>query len=226
MVQSSVIMSPIRPQTDTPGPPRREPETLVDLAAAAAQGDRRAFESIHRRLSGGLFRLFMERTNRRTEVAEDLTQRTWLATWETLQKGRYDPSKSAITTFVYAIGYKMWLQHLRSAGRPETLVPEIIEGAGTTVDDPAFASRMTELLDAVRTCLKEDDENPVLTEEERGIVRASAAGASDRDLAKQLRIAASTLNARKQGAFEKIRRFLAQRGHRPDSSERGDYLGE
>ena len=223
MVQSSLIMSPPRHQTN---PPKREPDTLVELAAAAAKGDRGAFESIHRRLSGGLFRLFMERTNRRADLAEDLAQRTWLATWETLQKGRYDPSKSAITTFVYAIGYKMWLQHLRSAGRPETLVPDVIEGAGTKADDPAFVSRMAELLDAVRTCLKEDDESPVLTEEERGIVRASAAGASDRDLAKQLRIAASTLNARKQGAFEKIRRFLAQRGHRPDSSERGDYLGE
>ncbi len=217
MVQSPIIMPEPRPPIQAPP---REPDTLVALAAAAARGDRRAFEAIHRRLSPGLQRLFMERVNRRSELADDLSQRTWLATWEALQKGRYDPAKSAITTFVYAVGYKLYLQHLRSAGRSEVLAPDAFERAGASSDDPASVGAAAELIDAVRTCLKDHDDNPVLTEEERGLVRASASGASDRDLAKQLRIAASTLNARKQAAFEKIRRFLAQRGHRPSSPER------
>ncbi len=199
---------------------KRELDSMADLAIAAAQGDHSAFEAIHRRLSGGLHRLFMERSAGRTEVAEDLNQRTWLAVWDSLQKGRYDPSRSAITTFVYAVGYKMWLQYLRTASRPEMLVPDIFEGSRPELATPEYEAGVAELLTAVRQCLKNDGEESVLSEEERGIIRASAAGSSDRDIAKQLRIAASTLNARKQAAIDKIRRFLAGGGHRQHSDER------
>lgn len=200
-------------------PVKRELDAMVDLAAAAAKGDRGAFEAIHKRLAGGLHRLFMDRANGKYEVADDLGQRTWLAVWDSLQRGRYDPSRSAITTFVYAVGYKMWLQYLRTASRPETLVSDVHERAGDELNTPEFETGMAELLQAVRTCLKNENDNPVLTEEERGIVRASAAGASDRDIAKQLGVAASTLNARKQAAFDKIRRYLAGKGHRSEKTE-------
>ncbi|MBS0198336.1 MAG: RNA polymerase sigma factor [Planctomycetes bacterium] len=211
---------PATPPLQPSNPERREGETLVQLAAAAAKGDRQAFEAIHRRLSGGLYRLFMDRTNGRVEVVEDLCQRTWLAVWESLQAGRYDPSRSAMTTFVYAVGYKLWLQQLRTFARPETLVPDVADRSDVSDGDPQDAAGLAELLQNVRECLKASGPEPLLTEEERGIVRASAAGASDRDLARQLNIAASTLNARKQSAFQKIRRYLAKKGHRVDSIER------
>lgn len=199
----------------------RDGTPLAELAAAAAQGDRRAFDQIHHRLTGGLHKLFMERTGNRVDAANDLCQRTWLAVWESLQSGRYDPARSAITTFIYAVGYKLWLQHLRTTGRPEAEAAMFAErSASREQEDPEQAARTAELLEHVRKCLRNDPRNPILTEEERGIVRASAAGASDRDLARQLRIAASTLNARKQSAFEKIRRFLAQKGFRSESDER------
>jgi RNA polymerase sigma factor (sigma-70 family) len=201
-------------------PNRREQDSMADLAAAAAAGDRGAFEAIHRRLSGGIHRLFLDRAAGKPEVADDLSQRTWLAAWDSLQKGRYDPARAAITTFVYAIGYKMWLQHLRTVSRPETLVPDVFDGAAADLQTPEYESHAAELLTAVRNCLKNQGDDSVLTEEERGIIRASAAGTSDRDIAKQLKIAASTLNARKQSAIEKIRRFLAGLGHRGHSTER------
>lgn len=200
--------------------PARVQDSMADLAAAAANGDRGSFDAIYKRLSGGMFRLFMQRTNQRKEVAEDLSQRTWLGVWDALRQGRYDPRKSAITTFVYAVGYKIWLQHLRTASRPEFSADHVDMGGGVEVGNPQFESNASELLEAVRTCLKADVESPILTEEERGIVRASAGGASDREIAKQLNIAASTLNARKQAAFEKIRRVLASWGHRGERPER------
>lgn len=200
--------------------PGREQDSMADLAAAAAKGDRKAFESIHRRLGPSIHRMLLERAAGRADVADDLSQRTWLAAWESLRKGRYDPERAAITTFVYAISYKMWLQYLRTASRPERLVPDVFESAGFDESTPDYEAQAAELLTAVRQCLRNQGDDSVLTEEERGIIRASAAGSSDRDIAKQLKIAASTLNARKQGAIEKIRRFLAGIGHRSELSER------
>lgn len=208
------------PATGRPAKLPHTPDSLADLAALAAKGDRGAFESIHRRLSPGIHRLFMERAAGRQELADDLSQRTWLASWDSLQKGRYDPARSAITTFIYAVAYKMWLQWLRTASRPEQLVPDVFEGAAPDASSPDFEVAASELLTAVRRCLRDEGDAAVLTDEERGIMRATASGASDREIAKDLKVAASTLNARKQAAFEKIRRFLAGLGHRGESPER------
>lgn len=81
--------------------------SLADLAAAAAQGNAAAFEALHKRLSGGLRKLFVERSGGRSDVADDLIQRTWVGVWQALRSGRYDPARSAISTFVYAVGHNM-----------------------------------------------------------------------------------------------------------------------
>jgi RNA polymerase sigma factor (sigma-70 family) len=202
-------------------PPRREHETLAELAKAAGGGDRAAFEAIHRRLAGGLYKQLLERLGGRRDIADDLSQRTWLGVWQSLQLGRYDPAKSAMTTFVYAVGYKIWLQHLRTASRTEQ-GESALAGLTDAALDPENEAALAELLEDVRSCLKEEGPQTVLSAEERGIVRASAQGASDRELARQLNVAVSTLNARKQAALEKIRRFLAQRGHRTKRGERDE----
>lgn len=221
-----VAVQSTRRMSATPvNPPRREHETLADLAKAAGAGDRTAFEAIHRRLSGGLYRQFLERVNGRRDLADDLSQRTWLGVWQSLQLGRYDPAKSAMTTFVYAVGYKIWLQHLRSASRGE-YGESAMAGLVDSAPNPENEATLAELLEDVRSCLKEGDDGGVLTADERGLVRASAQGASDRELARQMNVAVSTLNARKQAALEKLRRFLAQKGHRTKEGERGGTGGE
>lgn len=196
-------------------------ESLAALGGLASRGDRVAFEAIHRRLAGGLMRMLWGRVGGRTEVVDDLSQRTWLAVWEAFVKGRYDPSKSAVTTFVYAVGYKMWLQSLRTAGRGERLSGEIEEVAGSRVGSEGYDGELSEVIETVRVCLRDAGDSSVLTEEERGIVRATAGGASDREIARELQIAASTLNARKQVALGKIRRFLALKGFRDERTEQG-----
>src|SRR5215470_7244498 len=78
---------------------------LPELAAAAMSGNEAAFEQIHRRLSGGLIRFFLTRTRGQASVAEELAQTTWVHLWRSLRDRRYDPARSAISTFVYAIGH-------------------------------------------------------------------------------------------------------------------------
>src|SRR5207249_225931 len=97
------------PHQPTPSPGDPSP-TLRDLSAAASRGDRAAFEQIHRRLGGGVRRLLLARVGNRPELADELAQRTWVAAWEALRAGRYDPSRAEFSTFIYAVAYKTWLR--------------------------------------------------------------------------------------------------------------------
>ena len=193
--------------------------SLAQLAAAAASGDRASFESLHRRLSGGLRKIFLERSGNRADVADDLIQRTWVGVWQALSSGRYDPTRSAISTFVYAVAHKMWLQHLRARPGPRDPIPA---EALPVFDQPA--AELSEVLDAIRAALAGTAGD--LSIEERAVLRLCGSGASDRDLAARLSISPSTANARKRAAFEKLRRHLASLGHRPEAAERLGLKGE
>jgi FixJ family two-component response regulator len=86
------------------------------------------------------------------------------------------------------------------------------------LDDLALA----ELLDAVRQCLSAAGTANSLTDIERHIVQQVVQGATDRSLAAALGLAPSTVNARKQSAYAKLRRCLAAKGHRQMTRERNE----
>jgi RNA polymerase sigma factor (sigma-70 family) len=201
-----------------PSPEPRPGDPFWGLCSAALGGDQHAFAELHDRLSSGLRNLFMRRTGGREDLADDLTQRTWAGFWKSATEGKYDPSRAAVSTFLYAVGSKIWLQHLRSSRRAERrhaeYIPAIGGGGG---EQPADELNAAELLEAVRAALRDPG---VLTPEERSIVEASASGESDRTLARKLGIAPSTLNTRKRAAHEKLRKHLSRRGHRADPGER------
>jgi RNA polymerase sigma factor (sigma-70 family) len=213
----------MRDQTTTgPGGDR----SLAELCAAAAGGDRAAFDAIHQRLAGGVRKLFLDRTSGRSDTAEELCQRTWVGVWQSLSRGKYDPSRAAISTFVYAVASKVWLQHLRGMRRGAAGPVDAIEGVFGGGDDPADAVHAAELIQAIRDCLAAPSGEGGLTEDERWFAQAAAGGASDRELARRLSVSPSTANARKRAVLEKVRRFLAQRGHRPETTERTAKIRE
>ena len=127
--------------------PKRD-QSLQHLTLRAAQGDQEAFAALHQRLGGGLHRLFMERTGGRTELADDFCQKTWVAVWQALEGGKYDPERAAISTFVYAVGYRVWLQHMRSAGRARAHLDAAAPGMAALglSEDPAAGSRLAEMI--------------------------------------------------------------------------------
>lgn len=196
-----------------------EDRSLSDLASSAAGGDRDAVEALHRRLEPGLRRLFLKRTAGREEIADDLCQRTWAACWRALALGKYDPRRSAFSTYLYAIGSRVWLEHLRQSGRAEPVSELTSYEADLAGEDPAAQARLAEVIHLVRESLagREGD----LPEEDRWILREVGAGATDRDLARRIGVAPSTINARKRQALERLRRLLASRGVRGDSPEQG-----
>lgn len=195
-------------------------QSLQHLTLRAASGDKEAFAALHHRLGGGLFRLFMDRTGGRSELADDFSQKTWVAVWQALQAGKYDPDRAAISTFIYAVGYRVWLQHMRTAGRANAHLSAAAPGMSRLgmSEDPAAQTKLAELIQAVRNCLKDEASDCGLTDEERWILRASSSGVTDRELASRLGVAASTANARKKVAYDKIRRYLENQGHRTDSA--------
>jgi RNA polymerase sigma factor (sigma-70 family) len=193
--------------------------SLSDLASDAARGDRGAVESLHRRLDPGLRRLFLARTGGREELAEDLCQRAWAACWRAVAGRKYEPARAAFSTYLYAIASRIWLEYLRKSGRGLSTEELTEYEADQLASSPAAEARLAEAIDLVRECLR--GEAGGLSEEERWILRESAMGASDRDLARRMGVAPSTMNTRKRQALERLRRFLAGRGPRGDSAEHG-----
>jgi len=199
---------------DEPGS-RVPDEAVQKWVWAATNGDEGGFERIYNRFGHGLVRFFMKRTSGSPDVSEELAQKTWVLVWRALQAGRYDPARAAISTFVYAVGQNVWLQHRRSAvGLPAALgdFDDLAEYVTPTTDDPAGEMAAAELLDAMREAIVGESHEQALTGDERAVVRGLEAGQSERALAERLGVAASTIHAKKVSAFEKLRRFLQRRG--------------
>ena len=198
-----------------PNLPERAPGRPSAQPGADPEADRAQafFHEQHARLAPGLRRLFIDRTAGRQDLAEELAQRAWALAWRALAAGKYDPARAAFSTFVYAIAQNVWLQHLRSSGQKQNNLTPLADDPSTSTLLPEDTAKLAEVVHLLRLVLR--GELPAqLSEEERWIVRAIADGETDRSLAAKLRLSPSTANARKNSAFDKLRRFLASKGHR------------
>lgn len=216
-------------QPPPPTDPAAHLRALAEACSASRGEDRAAFTELHDRLGPAIRAFFARRVRpgRAAESVDDLCQRVWIGLYEAFAHGRYDPARSSITTFTYAIAAKTWLRHLRKTTQLGAASIEsggdagmdYLQSAGFS-DEPDSEAADAELLEAVRRCLRERGAPGSLTDEEHAIVVAAAGGASDRTLAERFGLAASTINAKKQSAWEKLRRSLARLGHRVESTER------
>lgn len=200
------------------------PPTVDDLALHAMDGDEAAFEELHRRLGGGLRGFFQKRVGSDSDLIEELSQSTWVEVWRSLDGRRFDPNRARITTFIYAIGYKMVLRHARAARRGRATAP--LDDCDALMETwlrelPEDALHGSELIDAVRDCLRRTDTPFSLSHEEREAVIGAARDETERALARRLGVAASTVNARKKAAYAKLRQCLTRKGFTADSVERG-----
>lgn len=199
------------------------PDTpLAELCARAARGEERAFEQLHQRLSGGLRQFFAQRGCDDAALRDELVQRTWIAVWTAIREGRYDPARSAITTFAYGTALNLWLQQLRPRQGAGPLPDDDVRELGLFgTHDPATFARSCELLEAVRVCVRARNTPYELDEVEREIAEALSHGVSERQVAQQLGLAPSTINVRKRSAMQKLRMCLRAKGFSDGPSERG-----
>lgn len=205
------------PTIDGASDPRGD---LAPFARRAAAGDAAAFEVLFRRLGPAIRRMLLSRVRGDEHRADDLSQRTWAGLWRAFQTGNYDPSRSAITTYVYAVAYRTWLHDVRQstsgARGAEMGLADLDPLVQTTPTDAA--AHLAGAVDAVRAALAGSEVD--LGDDERDVLRGIAAGESDRAIARRLGLAASTVNVRKQSALSKLRRILARKGYRGESAER------
>lgn len=203
-----------RPQQNPESTGANSPGPGASGSADVAAAQHAFFQQQHERLSPGLRRMFLDRTAGRQDLSDELAQRAWALAWKALAAGKYDSERAAFSTFVYAVAQNVWLQHLRSSGQRQNNVASLPDDASpVSLEQPEDTARLAEVVDLLRRVLR--GEVPAqLSDEERWIVRAVADGETDRGLAAKLRLSPSTANARKNAAFDKLRRFLSSKGHR------------
>ncbi|MFO0856445.1 MAG: RNA polymerase sigma factor [Phycisphaerales bacterium] len=203
-------------QTDAKNPRDDARAAIAKLAKSAASGDETAFSALAHQLRPAYTVFFRERCQNKMDLVDDLTQKSLLGLWQALKGGRYDPTRSAITTFAYAVGHKVWLQHMRATGRRDAAVDRYtrLVAVSRTAPENEDSDSMAHgaVLDALRSALSTPDTAAQLTDDERWLLRAWAGGESDRVLAKKMGIAASNVNVRKQRAYAKLKGYLVQLG--------------
>ena len=104
-----------------------------ELVAAARRGDMRAFERLYRLHSSRVYGLCMRMT-RRSDVAEDCVQLTFVRAWRNLQgfEGR-----SAFGTWLHRIAVNEVLTHVRNHGTRSESDEEAVTQSESDVDGPA-----------------------------------------------------------------------------------------
>ncbi len=186
---------------------------------AGLEPERAFVAEAHARFGAGLRRFFQLRvgsfrgdSGRDLALIEELCQQTWGECWKCVRERKYDPSRAALSTFLYAIASNVWLRHRRHSIRQGER-PGDADAALSLIGaeaDPARTVAFSELLEAVLR--RVSGEEGGLSAEDRTVLVALARGASDRDLAEQLRVAPSTAHARRRAALGRLRRALAEMG--------------
>ena len=211
-----------------PPPPNNSADPLRTLASRAQRGDRSAFEQLMRRFDPGLKRLLLRRTSGDASLADELAHETWIGVWQALASGRYDPAKASISTFIYAVARKRWFQHLRRAGRAASITDALDDllAANADTENPAVLLQAAELIEAMRACLHTEGTPNSLSDDERRVIIGLVTGETERSLAAELGVAASTVHARKQLALKKLQRCMAAKGFPSSDAERASRRRE
>jgi RNA polymerase sigma factor (sigma-70 family) len=162
--------------------------------------------------------MFRRRLQKNDPAIDDLSQRVWAAFWRALAAKRFDRTRAAPSTFLFAIAQNTWVQHLRERGRVAgVIVSQATQQEGVVPGESLSGTEqnpieLAESLQQIRTLLR-DPMLANLSETERDVLIAAAQGEPDRALAARLGIAASTVHARRQSACDKVRRYLTGVSH-------------
>lgn len=211
-----------------------EPDDSRRLAIDLARGERAAFETVYRRLSGWLRAELADRlasSGLDRAGAEELAQAAWAEVWRSVAAGRYDAQRAAVSTYIYAVALNVWRRHARDAARARSRLDRAAEVAATRAadapnpaNDPSDVAGLAETIDLVRRHAfgLADDKGPGAGSEEAHVLRLLAEGLSDRELAQRLGVSPSTAHARKRAALDglaaSLRRAQAKGAERSGAS--------
>ncbi len=142
-------------------------------------------------------------------AAEDLAQRTWMAVWEAVRDGRYDPQRAAMSTYVYAVSQNVFRNWARSRATSASHAAAIAAASAAEATPDADPIEDAEVVDELRGVLR--DGAPGLAAGSLRVLQLIAQGLTDRELAKALAVAPSTAHARRREALDALRNHLEKR---------------
>jgi RNA polymerase sigma factor (sigma-70 family) len=208
----------------------------VDLASRirlavqeVCAGEAGAFDRLHELLDASL-RAFVARRIRLHSDAEtviEISQQAWVAAWKALESNKYRSEVAAFNTFLYAIAHKLMLKHRGQLARNRvgSLASDAAEQIAEVSREAAEELHVAHLLDCTRQILR-DPSSAGLSSQETEVLSGLLEGATERSLSARLGAAASTVHARKQSAFAKIRQALTSAGFSEEDIERMGGFGE
>lgn len=176
-----------------------ESDSLEELIARIALGDRTAFSRLYDRTAAKLFGLILRVLNNRSE-AEDVLQETFIKVWQNSQKYRINGLSPM--TWMITIARNSAIDRLRARRPSEDIADHLdIADQGQTPEQAILASRETARLSACLAQLEEDRAAAV-----RG---AYLDGASYEDLARRFKVPLNTMRTWLRRSLLRLRECLA-----------------
>ena len=170
-------------------------DTLTDaeLIAHVADGDRGAFEELHRRYARSVLGIALRRIGDRGR-AEDATQDTFASIWRSAS--RFDPSRGEATSWLYTVARNAIVDSLRRRREPPVDDAPEIASPGPGPDEAAehgwVAWRVHRALE-------------VLPEHERSVLElAYWSGLSQSEIADYLTVPLGTVKTRTRSALRRL----------------------
>ena len=173
-------------------------------------GDDQAYVAVIRALREPLYR-FALRLCRDRDTAEDITQQTFLAVWQSVESFRW---KSKFSTWVFGIAYRQYLTVRRRDEQTVDTVPleEWYESDHSA--DPSAALEESELRDRVRRAVY------ALPDPYREVVcLVRLEGLTCREAAGVLDVPIGTIKSRVNRAIEILRDRLGESGFKTDDEQ-------
>lgn len=178
---------------------------LVNLLAATAQGDQRAFRELYEASSSHLFGLLL-RILKRRDWAEEALQDCFLKIWQ--KAATYEPGKGAPLTWLMTVARYRALDLLRMK-RPEVEMPEEGEeepmSMADTAQSPEDGAVEGEGIGRLENCMKG------LQDEQRdSVLLAYYEGYTHQELAARLNAPLGTVKSWVRRGLSKLRECLEQ----------------
>jgi len=173
---------------------------LVWLMAGVARGDHAAFERLYAATRAKLYGVVL-RILRRTDLAEEVVQETYLKVWN--NAGKFDPKVATPITWMVAIARNRALDVVRR--KSEASIedePAAMEAAGEE-PNPLARREMNDELKRLLACLGQLDE-----ERRRMVLLAYYSGWSREQLSAQFEAPANTIKTWLRRSLMEIRECL------------------
>lgn len=178
-----------------------KPDSLEDLLARCAAGDRTAFESLYRAASPKLYACTLALLKHK-DAAEDVLQEGFVKIWT--RANSYDPAKGSAMTWMTSIVRNRALDLLRAAGQAVEAVQTAEAEVHFAVETgPDAVTEMNASTAAVLNCLDQ-----LKDEQKRCIMMAYVYGYSHQELARVLNSPLGTIKAWIRRGLERLRECL------------------